>query len=66
MNFLLLKIKFLVIIIIKYSNFQFNKNFDNRFIFFKYYKKMREFNHEKQILLMLLNNLLNHFICLIN
>ena len=38
------------------SNFQFNKNFDKRFIFFNFYKEMRKFNHEDQILLMLLNN----------
>jgi len=38
------------------SNFQFNKNFDDRYIFFKFYKEMRKFNHEEQILLMLLNN----------
>ena len=39
------------------KNFKFDQSFDNRFIFFKYYKKMRQFNHKKQILFMLLNNL---------
>ena len=38
-------------------NFKFDQSFDKRFIFFKYYKKMRKFNHKKQILFMLLNNL---------
>ena len=38
------------------NNFQLNKNFDERYIFFKFYKEMRKFNHEEQILLMLLNN----------
>lgn len=38
------------------KNFKFDQSFDNRFIFFKYYKKMRQFNHKKQILFMLLNN----------
>ena len=38
------------------KNFKFDKNFDNRFIFFKYYKKLRQFNHIQQILFMLLNN----------
>ena len=39
------------------KNFKFEQSFDNRFIFFKYYKKMRQFNHKNQILFMLLNNL---------
>ena len=38
------------------KNFKFDKNFDKRFIFFKYYKKLRQFNHIQQILFMLLNN----------
>ena len=39
------------------DKFNLKKNKDNRFKFFKYYKKMRELNHEKQIIFMVLNNL---------
>ena len=42
--------------IMNIKNFKFDKNFDRRFIFFKYYKKLRFFNHTQQILFMLLNN----------
>ena len=38
------------------DNFQLSNNLDKRFIFFNYYKKMREFNHEKLIIFLLLNN----------
>ena len=37
-------------------NFSLIKNEDKRFIFFDFYKKMRNLNHEKQIIFMLLNN----------
>lgn len=40
----------------KVDNFHFSNNFDNRFIFFNYYKKMRDFDHQKQIIFLLLNN----------
>ena len=39
------------------ENFNLKKNEDNRFKFFKYYKKMKNLNHEKQIIFMVLNNL---------
>ena len=38
------------------KNFRFDQKFDNRFVFFKYYKKLRQFNHIQQISFMLLNN----------
>ena len=38
------------------DNFQLSNNIDKRFIFFNHYKKMREFNHEKLIIFLLLNN----------
>ena len=39
------------------EKFDLKKNKDKRFKFFKYYKQMRELNHEKQIIFMVLNNL---------
>ena len=38
------------------SNFEITKKLDKRFIFFKYFKKMKKFNHCDQIKLMLINN----------
>ena len=41
----------------KLDNFQLDLKYDNRFILFKYYKKILKFNHSQQISLMLLNNI---------
>jgi len=38
------------------KNLMLKNNFDKRFNFFKYYKKMIQFDHSRQILMMLLNN----------
>jgi len=38
------------------DNFQFSNKQDKRFVFFNYYKKMRDFDHKKQIIFLLLNN----------
>jgi len=42
--------------ITNFKNFNFVKNFNKRFIFFKYYEQLRQFNHIQQIIFMLLNN----------
>lgn len=42
--------------IFNHKNFILTRNYDSRFIFFKYYKKFRNFNHSQQIKLLLLNN----------
>ena len=44
-------------LIMKTDNFGFHSKFDKRFIFFKYYKKMKSLNHNQQINLLLLNNI---------
>ena len=38
------------------SNLELEKPYDKRFVFFKYYKKIKLLNHKEQINLMLLNN----------
>ena len=42
--------------IFKLEKFSINKNFDKRFIFFKYYKIFKELKHDEQIDMLLLNN----------
>ena len=42
--------------IFKLEKFSINKNFDKRFVFFKYYKIFKELKHDEQIDMLLLNN----------